>query len=142
MLLKISFLLPRLFCNVEFEFNLFHNTKQSSEILILKIEKLLEFQSKTNIEITGFLLMILYMIINDFWNIDLLDTYPFRFVRYRYPHFFVSKTSWRCLEGMSWRRLQDVLEDQKLLRWRCVEDIVMTCLEEVFKTSSRPTNVC
>ena len=66
MLLKISFLLPRLFCNVEFEFNLFHNTKQSSEILILKIEKLLEFQSKTNIEITWFLLMILYMIINDF----------------------------------------------------------------------------
>ena len=134
MLLKISFLLPRLFCNVEFEFNLFHNTKQSSEILILKIEKLLEFQSKTNIEITWFLLMILYMIINDFWNIDLLDTYPFRFVRYRYPHFFVSKTSWRCL--------QDDLEDQKLLRWRRVEDIVMTCLEEVFKTSSRPTNVC
>ena len=42
MLLKISFLLPLLFC------------KQSSEILILKIEMLLEFQNKTNIEIIGF----------------------------------------------------------------------------------------
>ena len=54
MLLKTSFLLPHLFCNVEFEFSWFHNTKQSSEILILKIEMLLEFQNKTNIEIIGF----------------------------------------------------------------------------------------
>ena len=54
MLLKISFLLSHLFCNVEFEFSWFHNTKQSSEILILKIEILLEFSSKTNIEIIGF----------------------------------------------------------------------------------------
>ena len=38
------------------------------------------------------------------------------------------------LEDMSWRRFQDVLEDERLLRWRRVED--------VFKTSSRPTNVC
>ena len=43
MLLKISFLLPHLFCNVEFEFSWFHNIKQSSEILILQIEMLLEF---------------------------------------------------------------------------------------------------
>ena len=53
MLLKISFLLPRLFYNVEFEFRLFHNTKQLSEILILKIEMLFEFQGKAN-EIIGF----------------------------------------------------------------------------------------
>ena len=33
MLLKISFLLPHLFCNVEFEFSWFHNTKQSSRRL-------------------------------------------------------------------------------------------------------------
>ena len=54
MLRKISFLLPHLFCNVKFEFSWFHNTKQSSEILIHRIEMLLEFQSKTNIEIIGF----------------------------------------------------------------------------------------
>ena len=48
----MSFLLPHL--NDEFQFSWFHNTKQSSEILILKIEILLEFQSKTNIEIIGF----------------------------------------------------------------------------------------
>ena len=43
MLLKISFLLLHLFCNLEFESSWFHNTKQSSEILILKIEIVLEF---------------------------------------------------------------------------------------------------
>ena len=41
MLLKILFLLPHLFCNVEFEFSWLHNTNQSSDILILKIEMLL-----------------------------------------------------------------------------------------------------
>ena len=54
MLLKISFLLPHLFCNVEFEISWSHKTKQSSEILILRKEKLLEFQNKTNTEIIGF----------------------------------------------------------------------------------------
>ena len=54
MLLKNSFLLPHLFCNVEFEFRWFYNTEQSSGILILKIEMVLEFQNKTNIEITRF----------------------------------------------------------------------------------------
>ena len=54
MLLKILFLLPHLLCNVEFEFSWFHNTKQSSEILNLQLEILLEFSSKTNIEIIGF----------------------------------------------------------------------------------------
>ena len=53
MLLKILFLLPHLFCNVEFEFRWFRNTKQPSEILILKIKMLLEFQSKMNIGIIG-----------------------------------------------------------------------------------------
>ena len=53
----MAFLLPHLFCNAQFEeleLSWFHNTKQSSEILILKIEMLLEFQNKTNIEIIGF----------------------------------------------------------------------------------------
>ena len=49
MLLKNSF-----FCNVEFEFSWFHNTEQPSEILILKMQMLLELQNKTNIEIIKF----------------------------------------------------------------------------------------
>ena len=53
MLLKNLFLLPHLFCNAEFEFSWFHSTKVSSEILILEIEMLLEFQNKTNIEMMG-----------------------------------------------------------------------------------------
>ena len=40
----------------------------------------------------------------------------------------------RHLQDVFARCLQDVLEDVKLLRWRRAED--------VFKTSSRPTNVC
>ena len=48
----------------------------------------------------------------------------------------------RRLQDMSSRRLQDVLEDVKLLCWRHVEDVFKTCLEDVLKTSSRPTNVC
>ena len=36
-LLKNSFLLPHLFCNVEFEFTWFYNTELSSDILILKL---------------------------------------------------------------------------------------------------------
>ena len=54
MLPKILLLLSHLFCNVEFEFSWFHKIKQSLEILILKIEMLLEFQNKANIEINGF----------------------------------------------------------------------------------------
>ena len=50
----------------------------------------------------------------------------------------VFKTSSRVFA----RSLQDVLEDLKLLRWRRVEDVVKTCLEDVYKTSSKPTNVC
>ena len=53
MLLQISFLLPYLFCNVGFEFSWFHNTELSTEILIVKIEILLD-QNQTNIEIIGF----------------------------------------------------------------------------------------
>ena len=44
MLLKTPFLLPHLFWNAEFE--LIHNTEQSSDIFILQIEILLEFQNK------------------------------------------------------------------------------------------------
>ena len=43
----------------------------------------------------------------------------------------VLKASWRNLT----RRLEDVLEDEKLLRWRRLEDVLKTCLEDVFKAS-------
>ena len=54
MVLKNSFLLPHLFCNVKFELSWFHNTKQSSEIWVLVMEMLRQFQNKTNIDIIGF----------------------------------------------------------------------------------------
>ena len=57
----------------------------------------------------------------------------------------VFKTSSRRLRRTSSRCLQDVLEDVRLLRWRRVEDVLdvfKTCLEDVFKTSVRATNVC
>ena len=53
MLLKTLFFLPHLFCNIEFEFSWFYNTQQSSEMLILEIEMLLEFQDQTNIKNIG-----------------------------------------------------------------------------------------
>ena len=52
MLGKVSFLLPHLFYNVEFEFSWYHNTKLSSEILILKIE-MLEFQIRKILKLFG-----------------------------------------------------------------------------------------
>ena len=54
MLHKILFLLPNLSCNNEFEFSWFRNTKQSSEILIIKIEILPEFQNQMNIKTIGY----------------------------------------------------------------------------------------
>ena len=102
---KISLLLPHLFCNVEIEFSWFHISKQSSEkgYLNFKIDEYWNY----------------WVLINDFrfaldssdidlWNIDLLDAHTFRFWRYRYPHFFVSKTSWRCFQDMSSGHLQDM----------------------------------
>ena len=40
------------------------------------------------------------------------------------------KTCWRHLA----RRLEDVLEDEKLLHWRRLQDFLKTCLEDVLKT--------
>ena len=101
----------------------------------------------------------------DLWNIDLLDTHlGLLDTDIRSKHFvclqdvfktssrYVFKTSSRRLQRNNFsssktssrrlaRCLQDVLEDEKLLRWRRVEDVFKTCLEEVLKTSSRPTNV-
>ena len=75
----------------------------------------------------------------------------YRFRMYIIPskHLLELKTSWTRLQDMSWRRLQhvfsvtilrlprrleDVLEDEKLLRWRRLEDVLKTCLEDVLKT--------
>ena len=87
-----------------------------------------------------------------------------RFLKALYPskHLLVFKTSCRRLQHnnftsskTSLRRLKDVLEDEKLLRWgrlqdalrrylehvlkTCFEDVLKTYLEDVFKTSWRQT---
>ena len=104
------------------------------------------------------------------WNIDLPDTHLNLLDTDILSKHFVSlhdvfktssrhafKTSSRCLQDMSSRchdgvfsvtifrlsrRLQDILKDKKLLRWRRVEGVFKTCLKDIFKTSSRPVNVC
>ena len=80
----------------------------------------------------------------DLLNIDLLDTHLDLLDKDIPSILLVSIMSSRCLQDMlsSSRCLQDVLEDAKLLLWRRVEDVFKTCLGDVFKTSSRLTNVC
>ena len=80
----------------------------------------------------------------------------FRFVRYRYLHFFVSKTSWKCLQDMSWRRLQG-MSSRRLQRhvfktsWRRLQRSnfsssktplrrIVICLQDVFNTSWKTKN--
>ena len=134
-LFKTSFLLPHLFCNVDFE-----------------LIRLIEFQNKTNIEIIGFLLMH-FGFSSDSLNIDLwdlLDTDLDLLVGHgliQIPPIntvFVSKTYSRRIQDISSRRLQVTssrrvqvfgltifrvemssrricktsLEDEKLLHWR------------------------
>ena len=115
MLLKTSFLLRHLFCNVEFEFSWFHNTVQSSQFLFLKIEILLEFQKKTNIEIISFKLMHFGFVLGssdiDLGNKYLLDT------------------------------LLDLLGTNILSKpFVSLQSILKTSSRHVFKTSSRPIN--
>ena len=53
--------------------------------------------------------------------------------RLQRKNFTSSKTSLRRLENVlktSWRRLQEVLEDKKLLRWRRLEDVSKTLWRE------------
>ena len=45
----------------------------------------------------------------------------------------LASTSWRRLEDVLGRR-EDVLEDEKVLRWRCLQDVL--------KTAWRTRNVC
>ena len=73
----IQILNLNIFCNVRFEFSWLYKTKQSSEILILEIEMLLESQNEMNINywvlINAF--WIRFDLSNiDMWDIDLSDT--------------------------------------------------------------------
>ena len=67
------------------------------------------------------------------------------------PSRHVFRKSSRCLQDAFARRLQIVfarrfqessrrVEDEKMLHWERVEHIFNTCLEDVSKTSSRPTH--
>ena len=166
MLFRTSFLLPHLSYNVEFEFSWFHNTEQSLEISILKIEILLEFPKKTNIKIIGFKLMHFgFAIVSsdiELGNTDLLDTHldlldtdihnkPFTSLQniLKTSSRHVLKTSSGCLQQnnfllskTSWRflvrGLEYVLENEKLLQWILVEDVFNTCLQDVFKMDRKP----
>ena len=104
----------------------------------------------------------------DLWNIDLLDAYLDLLDTISLKNIlFLSNSPGGRLEDMfsrrlqvvfkislqdvfktclqdfktSSRRLQDILEDKKLLGWRHVEDVFKTCLEDVLKTSWKPTGV-
>ena len=118
MLLKISFLLPHLFCNVEFEFSWFNSTKQSSEILIL----LLEFQNIKAI----WQYWKYWVLINDseftldssdidLWNIDFLETH---------------------LDLLD-KDIPSKQSSTRLRRNNFYEDLLKTSSRHVLKTSSR-----
>ena len=77
-----------------------------------------------------------------FQNNVLMRLQLFHFVCYLIFLSYVQDMSSRYVFKTSSRRLQTVLEDVKLLRWKRVEDIFKTYLKDVLKTSSRPTNVC
>ena len=54
-------------------------------------------------------------------------------------YLLVFKTSWRHLA----RRFEDVLEDEKLLRWRCLEDMSWRQLEDVLEINKMFTgDIC
>ena len=108
MLLKTSFLLPHLFCNVDFELN-----------------QLIEFQNKTNTENY-------WVLVNAFWI--RLRFVKYRFVRYRFVRYwfrFVDKP-WldTDIHSRHFVCLQDVLKTT----WR---HVFKTSSRHVSKASSR-----
>ena len=131
MWLKTSFLLPHLFCHVNFE-------------IIL----LIEFENKTN-----------WVLINAFWI--RLRFVKYRFLRHRFIKYwfrflsrpwinadvlvnilFLSKTSLRRLQDISSRCLQDVFsvtifafQDLFKMSSRRLQDVLKTYLQDVLKTS-------
>ena len=54
----------------------------------------------------------------------------------------VLKTSLQDSFKTSWKHFEEVLENERLLRWKRVKDVFKICLEDVLKTSWRPTNFC
>ena len=129
MLLKTSFSLPHLFCNVEFEFSWLYKTKQSPEILIRKTEMLLEFQNTTNIETIGFSLIHFGFALDssdiNLWQLDLLDTdIPSK-------HFF-------CLQNVLKTSLRHVKIRATVITNRASYgklDVFKTCLEDAFSVT-------
>ena len=129
MLLKVSLLLPQLFCNVEFEFSWFPQNRNTG-VLINDFVFALDSPDK------------------DLWNIDLLDTYTFRFVWYRYPGVF-------CLQGVLKMSSRHVFRTSSLHVFKAssrrfqhnnvssprrLQDVFKSSCEmsqDVFKTSSR-----
>ena len=158
MLLKTSFLLPYLFCNVEFDFTWFHNNQtvvkdfnsQNRNAWVSRSEEYWNYW----VLINAFWIRLDLSDI-DMWDVDLSDT-DLDLLDKDIPskHYVglqdvfktclqnvfksclqdVLKTSSKRLQDVFARRIQDILEDEKLLRWRRFED--------VFETSARPTNVC
>ena len=70
----------------------------------------------------------------DLLNVDLLDQ------RYTHLDLFVSKTSWRRLQDMSSRRLEDVFSVTIFRLPRRLQDVFKTYLQDVFKTSWKTKN--
>ena len=152
MLLKNSFLLPHFFCDVEFKFSWFRNTKQPSEILILEIVMLLEFPNKTNIELMhfGFTLELPNI---DLWNISLLDTHldlldtdiPSKYFVCLHEVFKMSsrdvfKTSSKHVFTRSTRHVLKTTSRHSSRRLNVISVTISRlprCFEVVFKTSSR-----
>ena len=165
MLLKTSFLLPHLFCNVEFDFTWFHNNQTVVR----------DFNSQNRnawvsrywnywVLINAFWIRLDLSDI-DIWDIDLSDT-DLDLLDKDIPskHLFVSKKSSRCLEDSSSRRPQDIsprrLQDMSSRRlqrnifsfsktsswpickmsWKTkncyAEDVLKTSSRHVLKTSS------
>ena len=145
MLLKTSFLLPHLFCNVKFNFTSFHNNQtvvrdfdsQNRNAWVSRLEKYWNYWVLIN---TFWIRLDLSAI--DMWDIDLSDIdldlldkdIPNKhFVcpktssrRPQCNNFSSSRASSRCLQDVFARSLQDVFEDEKLLRWRRFEDVFKT----------------
>ena len=149
MLLKNSFLLSHLFYIVEFDFSWFQNTEQSSELLTLKTEMLLEFQNKTNIEITGLWLMHFRFALDfsdiDLWNKDMLDAH-LNFLdtvsnkQFGYLH-NIFKTCSRYVflkdeNFLRWRRDEEVFKTNKCLIGTCLLKYHRYCVEKLCEINS------
>ena len=119
MLLKTSFLLPHLFCNVDFELN-----------------QLIEFQNKTNTENY-------WVLVNAFWI--RLRFVKYRFVRYRFVRYWLRFVSRPWLDtdipSKHFVYLEDVFSVTIFCLPRRLEDVFKTYLQDIFQTSWK-TKTC